>query len=74
MSTVRTGTMDHVHGTCPSHEVSWSDFYRPRENLEMSALNLSSTLGGTYLMKVRFLESGCQQMPEPPSGRNQDKT
>ena len=66
--------MDHVHGACPSREVSWSDFYWPRENLEMNALHLSSTLGGTYLMKVRFLESGCQQMPGPPNGRHQDKT
>ncbi len=68
------GTMDHVHGANPSHEMSWSDFYRPRENLEMIALHLSSTLGGTYLKKVSFLESGCQQMPEPPNVRHQDKT
>jgi hypothetical protein len=66
--------MDYVHGSFPSHEVSWSDFYQLRETLEMNALHLSSTLGGTYLKKVRFLESDCQQMPEPPHCRNQDKT
>jgi hypothetical protein len=66
--------MDYVHGAYPSHELSWSDFYRPRETLEMNALHLSSTLEGTYLKKVRFPESGCQQMPEPPNGRNQHKT
>ncbi len=61
--------MDYVHGAYPSHEVSWSDFYRPKETLEMNALHLSSTLGGTYLKKVRFLELGAskcqsQQMVE----------
>jgi hypothetical protein len=65
--------MDHIRGAYPSHEVAWSDFYRQRETLELNALHLSSTLGGTYLKKVRFLESGCQQMPELPNGRHQDK-
>jgi hypothetical protein len=58
--------MEHVHGAYPSHEVSWSDFYRPRENLEMNALHLSSTRGGTYLKNYVFwsqVASKCQSRP-----------